>query len=559
MRHHFKAEHFLCEEDECAEEEFTAVFRTEIDLKAHKATVHSKSMSRMEARQARILEIDISYGPRGNRGHITQNNGNSRARIRTNDTQREFDIGDAEPQMAAVSIDAKSEEQFPSLAGPSTTANQPVQLANSVRHVVYGQSGLARTKENFPALGSLGFDNNQINLKQSYAISNKQQSVSSNKKSSATASSLFKQQQQQHATPSKGTKNVQPQKQQSGSARNAGFKNDSVADFPSLPANSVRKEEMTYQIPKQKTSTAASSSSSLSSKPQSASAKKESIFDFPSLPQNSAKKNRELLMEDLILPTNNNIDKAVISSKHRLLVNDYVSMASQLTKVNIVKQKDDSTATTERIQQNVPTLSSSNNFPSLGGGSSSGNGKIPQWLSNNNQKQQTNNAKLNKVPQPTLNNRNQHKNNGSNNNNSNEKIKNVNNIKENKSKKTTCNGEEVKENRASHNANNQQSIKPPPPPGFKKLETPGYKYKPVVDASKRNQALVSDFQEILTANEAMQEFRLLSQMFREGNYFARSYYESCRGVLGEKFDTLFPELIALLPDIEKQQVPHLFS
>lgn len=33
LRVHFKAEHYLCEEGDCAEEQFTAVFRTEIDLR----------------------------------------------------------------------------------------------------------------------------------------------------------------------------------------------------------------------------------------------------------------------------------------------------------------------------------------------------------------------------------------------------------------------------------------------------------------------------------------------------------------------------------------------
>lgn len=33
LRVHFKNEHYLCEEGDCAEEQFTAVFRTEIDLR----------------------------------------------------------------------------------------------------------------------------------------------------------------------------------------------------------------------------------------------------------------------------------------------------------------------------------------------------------------------------------------------------------------------------------------------------------------------------------------------------------------------------------------------
>lgn len=33
LRIHFRKEHFLCEEEDCKEEKFTSVFRTEIDLK----------------------------------------------------------------------------------------------------------------------------------------------------------------------------------------------------------------------------------------------------------------------------------------------------------------------------------------------------------------------------------------------------------------------------------------------------------------------------------------------------------------------------------------------
>ena len=33
LRIHYRKEHFLCEEEHCAEEKFTSVFRTDIDLK----------------------------------------------------------------------------------------------------------------------------------------------------------------------------------------------------------------------------------------------------------------------------------------------------------------------------------------------------------------------------------------------------------------------------------------------------------------------------------------------------------------------------------------------
>jgi E3 ubiquitin-protein ligase ZNF598 len=59
----------------------------------------------------------------------------------------------------------------------------------------------------------------------------------------------------------------------------------------------------------------------------------------------------------------------------------------------------------------------------------------------------------------------------------------------------------------------------------------------------------------------MTQFRELSQLFREGKCFAKSYYEHVRSALGEEgFEEIFPELLVLLPDITKQQVndPHIY-
>lgn len=54
--------------------------------------------------------------------------------------------------------------------------------------------------------------------------------------------------------------------------------------------------------------------------------------------------------------------------------------------------------------------------------------------------------------------------------------------------------------------------------------------------------------------QAVDEFRNISKMFRSGACNARAYYEHCEIVLGERFESIFPELLVLLPDIGKQQV-----
>ncbi|XP_049801549.1 E3 ubiquitin-protein ligase ZNF598 [Schistocerca nitens] len=66
LRDHFRAEHFLCEEGGCVEEKFTSVFRSAIDLKAHRASVHGRSLGRAALKQARTLELEFTLAPRPN-------------------------------------------------------------------------------------------------------------------------------------------------------------------------------------------------------------------------------------------------------------------------------------------------------------------------------------------------------------------------------------------------------------------------------------------------------------------------------------------------------------
>lgn len=63
LKVHFRKDHYLCEEGDCANEQFIGAFRTEIDLKAHTAIHHSKNKSKAEVRQARTLELEFSYAP----------------------------------------------------------------------------------------------------------------------------------------------------------------------------------------------------------------------------------------------------------------------------------------------------------------------------------------------------------------------------------------------------------------------------------------------------------------------------------------------------------------
>ena len=74
LREHFKKAHILCEEGECRDTEFTNVFRSDIDYRAHWTQKHSAGVGRQQARQMRQIDISVDFGSsagdgRGGRGY----------------------------------------------------------------------------------------------------------------------------------------------------------------------------------------------------------------------------------------------------------------------------------------------------------------------------------------------------------------------------------------------------------------------------------------------------------------------------------------------------------
>ena len=94
LRNHFKQEHYLCVDGDCQQEKFTSVFRTKLDIQVHRAKVHTKGVTKAEAKQMRQLDVGFTYGrveePRSvgesfgggsvnnGRGYIQQQRGGSR-------------------------------------------------------------------------------------------------------------------------------------------------------------------------------------------------------------------------------------------------------------------------------------------------------------------------------------------------------------------------------------------------------------------------------------------------------------------------------------------------
>ncbi|CAO1321783.1 unnamed protein product [Diamesa hyperborea] len=584
MREHFKGEHYLCEEADCADEKFTAVFRTDIDLKAHRSSVHSHSMTKFEARQARTLELEFSFGPRGRGGGPATSEiqrGGGRGGNRNNnqrDTQREFDRFNENcyPTIQPTpQIDSKNEQQFPSLGGKPGSS---VQLASSVRHITYGQAGLQRTKENYPALG-----NQQPNpLQPSTSKSSKKPTASMLLKNTGGLAVV-----------------LGPNRSAAAPATKKVF--NAAAEFPALSTNTLKKSPtVTVAYVKPRDDFFPGGSVHGLSRPSTAPTPKKAAnpsSDFPSLSSNASKKKQNnlkaLVMEDLPAPTKN-VHANLMSAKHRALVTDeYVSLASKMSsKVQTIQQVDVILPKSE-FKASVPKLNSANNFPSLGlsGGLDE---PPPQWItlkSSNGRPTQSQNdsprkgKKVNEMPDLSMDfNKNGNKSNdkaakkddkvkaGSNdfkpkstgddssNNNKENKSKNV--LKDISKQSGYDFPKATPPPGFSSNQQSTQQLKKPP--GFHNFSPDpandivpvskgSYTYMPPGNATKRNTALVGEFQKALNTHESMSQFREMSQMFRDGQYFAKAYYESCRIVLGENFNEIFPELLALLPDIDKQQ------
>ncbi|KAK6187159.1 hypothetical protein SNE40_005245 [Patella caerulea] len=77
LKTHFRNAHFLCEEEQCGNPhtQFTNAFRSGIHLKGHKASHHTRGMSKAQIREVGRLDIEIQLPPRRmgrDRGHVTR-------------------------------------------------------------------------------------------------------------------------------------------------------------------------------------------------------------------------------------------------------------------------------------------------------------------------------------------------------------------------------------------------------------------------------------------------------------------------------------------------------
>lgn len=131
---------------------------------AHNVSMHGQGLSRQAAKQSRTLELEIHLAPRTRNGQPEDGGGGRgfTSTYRHRDTQNEFDTPEQRQRNETVFtsapqtrvIDARNEQEFPSLGGASaTTTTFTLRPGGPLIPRSYGTGGIARTQENFPALG----------------------------------------------------------------------------------------------------------------------------------------------------------------------------------------------------------------------------------------------------------------------------------------------------------------------------------------------------------------------------------------------------------------------
>ncbi|XP_023288987.1 E3 ubiquitin-protein ligase ZNF598 [Orussus abietinus] len=568
LREHFRHEHFLCEEGPCAEEKFTSVFRTDIDLRAHKAGIHGKQLGKAAAKQARTLELEFTLAPRGegrgprrggqgpsgSRGPREYNNNSHAPGTNHQETgatggcpafpsqpEEEQSLPKQQP-----SVDVLSTEEFPTLGNavpivPQLGSSKGTRGNVTIRSTLRPQP-LAVTDENFPALGpeSTPGGISKVNL-----------SVSSSNKLAAG-----------RAPRAPGNVSIRVDHKANGTVTTTRVSGPNIrirpalsmdADFPALGPGTTAASAQWTRVTCTRPAAAAQARPKKSVAP--------SGEDFPSLLDPARAKRQPAMAatawtgdDNTKAKTKKKKPKNGGNSGNESGNNSKVGGANKTPKKEqdgpsrnkeTEKAKESTKSTEEEkrkpksedpeeepesINKDIDTLprkrselkiESPNStsspevrleeFPALGGGSSG-----PPGFSN---------------PPPGFN------------------------------------------------------AAPPPPPGFfvklnsvqrlpgdngltftnssgetysilpdREKRVGGFPYLLPPDFQKRNKSLEARVKDVLGEPEALDEFRRASGRFRQGICSPEEYYEHCRRAMGVvNFETVFNELLVLLPDVEKQK------
>ncbi|XP_046413290.1 E3 ubiquitin-protein ligase ZNF598 [Neodiprion fabricii] len=667
LRDHFRLEHFLCEEGPCAEEKFTCVFRSDIDLKAHKASIHGKQLGKAAAKQARTLELEFTLAPRGDSRNnrrmpgISSVTRNSRDHNSNRDyNNREYNNRDFEQEAGAVggvdyflttneptylrqpSVDFQSTQEFPTLGNATPVVpnlGQTKSRGNLTIRSTMRPTTLDVTDENFPALGpesssASGTISKTVNL--SVSSSNKLGPSTPQRQQSATSNVSIHVNHKPNGTVT--TRVSGPNIR----IRPAQLSRDS--DFPALgnpePSTNLNTAQWTKVTCTKTPHNVVPKSKKVAPPPLAPSPPIASGKDFPSLSK-SSKSNKQSTISVVpstpswVQPQTSETNSAKATSdftkgktkkkKAKQITNssnssgnESSSSKSNSNASNLNKDKESFKNAEDVVKKENSASKNSTDEPKKvedvkrGGGTSkskAASAMVSEELKQNEEVPRKDNEQSKKEKK---------------------KSKNVSQINVSSMDNTFNSASSVNGNSSTVNAqpntvqrkrselkidslkstNNNTNFEdfpalgslptrppgftepppgfgsaPPPPPGFfvtlnsvqrpqsngltftnssgqsysilpnnDKQQDKHYEYVPPPDFSKRNKNLVAKVSEELGVSEAIEEFRYLSGLFRQGTCNAQDYYSRCRDSMGmSAFGTIFPELLVLLPDISKQQ------
>lgn len=643
LRDHFRSEHYLCEEGECYEEKFTAVFRTDIDLKAHRASVHGRTIGKAATKQARTLELAFRLAPRPGVEYRHGRGPRNSRYVPPEEWEEQGAVGGAYDEdqnyyssgrnSGFSSINTNCIDEFPTLGGSSmnsqvsTNSRKPTSNV-TIRAAVQGGRGLAVTDENFPALGPEATVSLRVN-----SSSERPKSTGTMSKSQPTNFSIHV-----NHRPNTLMTRVTSTGGGSGSSNNS-INNNNVNSFrqrEDFPALSARMSQPVSQI--------ASSQWSSGREPES----KVSVVKSKNIQSQLPQKPKQNVQSQLPQQPKQNfsIEKdnfPHLSSRFEAGCNLRPDSKSRPYVSQSVSETKPKKATSLTVPVNDPwvpllTRDQSNNGSISGdsevscktgnkkkkkksGGKNSGNNSSGNETHKSSQKKSESDVTKNNLDNDSK--KRKQKNHSTVDdkmgNQIGDTLSSSNGISRkrteleikklfNDSEDNIINGDD------NSNPNNSESSfslkpnsKPPgfsdipkdkPPPGFEKTNkttpppgfsikvnsiarlpssnngltftnssgqsypiTPGsnnltptsHQYFPPVNFAPRNGELVESVMKALKDDKKLDEFRNMSCQFRQNILTAKEYYSHCQQAMGNDFDNIFPELIVLLPDIEKQQ------
>lgn len=261
LRDHFLSDHYLCKECDCQEEKFTCAFRSEIDLQAHIAQLHSQNMSKSDLKKAKTLSLDIFIRQRSHLPIDPQNRRKKDNRSRNNNDSNDIDETDSEFDTAnseTVSINTNlvqtqppRPEDFPQLGSNAPNVTNTITENNTDVKVPKNNSRMqntfsvclnknpklnTRNDDEFPALPSSSSKDSKINVSNSIAYNKlaKQKPIISNGLKSQTVALQVSQQTKPNNSSTDTLLSLKSETQTPKSVKNKPMIS-SKEEFPSLP------------------------------------------------------------------------------------------------------------------------------------------------------------------------------------------------------------------------------------------------------------------------------------------------------------------------------------